>query len=181
MIKGTVMLLATLVSSALGAATAYDEAKLFSSTAVVAQDEVCNVDLNQKFAVKLARLDETLLIARKAYFEIANANDLEAGTFENMADLESADAVLRAVSQFLKRNWAQHNEQIYVNYGVEIHSNIKSLVAKTAQLRKNISNILRVLKEAQGQVRISDSNDFTASVEFFTAADAVTNNIFNIH
>jgi len=181
MIKGTVMLLATLVSSALSAATANDEAELFNSTAIVAQDEICNVDINQKLAVKLARLDETLLIAKKAYFEIANDNDLEAGTFENMADLETADAVLRAISQFLKRNWAQHNEEIYANHGVEIYSNIKSLVAKTAQLRKNISNILRVLKEAQGQVNTSDSNEFTASAEFFTAADTVTNNIFNIH
>ncbi len=181
MIKGTVMLLATLVSSALSAATAHDEAELFNSTAVVAQEEVCNVDLKHKFEVKLAHLDETLLIAKKAYFEIANADDLEAGTFENMADLESADAVLRAISQFLKRNWAQHNEDIYANYGADIHQSIKSLVAKTAQLRKNISNILRVLKAAQGQVVASDSNEFNASVEFFTAADSVTNNIFNIH
>ncbi len=182
MIKGTVMLLATLVSSALSAATAHDEAEIFNSTAaVVTQEEICSVDLKHKFEVKLAHLDETLLIAKQAYFEIANADDLEAGTFENMADLESADAVLRAISQFLKRNWAQHNEDIYANYGADIHHSIKSLVAKTAQLRKNISNILRVLKEAQGQVVASDSNEFKASVEFFTAADSVTNNIFNIH
>ncbi|MBB1299231.1 hypothetical protein [Pseudoalteromonas sp. SR41-7] len=175
------MLLATLVSSALGAATAHDEAKLFSSNTVVCQDEICNMDLNRKFADKLARLDETLLKARSAYFEIANSDDLEAGTFENMADLETADVLLRAVSQYLKRNWAQHNEEIYKNYGREIHENIKSLVAKTAQLRKNISNILRVLKEAQGQFISSDHDEFTPSVEFFTAADIVTNRILNIH
>ena len=181
MIKGTVMLLATLVSSALGAATAHDEAQLFSSNAIVYQDRICNVDLNKKLADKLARLDETLLNARITYFEIANLDDLEVGIFENMADLETADILLRAVSQYLKRNWAQYNEEIYKNYGREIHSNIKSLVAKTAQLRKNISNILRVLKEAQGQSISSEHDEFTPSVEFFTAADIVTNRILNIH
>tara|TARA_Y100000780_G_C13647722_1_gene403208 strand:- start:87 stop:626 length:540 start_codon:yes stop_codon:yes gene_type:complete len=179
MIKGTVMLLATLVSSAFSV-NASEEVSMLIPSKSVATDLNVN-GIYSRLEDKIIQLDKTLLQARQVYFDLANADKIENDALVNFDDLVSLDLTLRGTSEYLKRNWTLYNEDILNEHGSAVHQNFKDLVAKFGQLRKNISNICKVIENSFNEIQPKTNNSFSPSEDFFIAANKVTNEILNIH
>lgn len=179
MFKGTVMLLATLVSSAFSVNASEEVSFLIPSKSVATN--ISASDISIRLGQKLVQLDKTLLQARQVYFDLSNSDTVNQETLANLDDLVSLDLALRGVSEYLKRNWSLYNQDILNAHGPVVHQNFKDLVSKSGQLRKNISNICRVLGGSLKEASVNKNCSFTPSEDFFIAANEVSNEIFNIH
>lgn len=179
MIKGTVMLLATLVSSAFSV-NASEEVSILIPSKSVATNLNAN-DISNRLEDKIIQLDKTLLQARQVYFDLTNADKIDKEALANFDDLTSLDLTLRGISEYLKRNWSLYNKDILNEHGANVHQSFKNLVAKFGQLRKNISNICKVIESSLNETPSKINNSFSPTEDFFVAANKVTNEILNIH
>ena len=179
MLKGTVMLLATLVSRAFSVNASEEVSILIPSKSVAANLNVNDISI--RLGDKLVQLEKTLLQARQVYFDLSNSDEIDEDVLTNFDDLASLDLTLRGMSEYLKRNWKLHNEDILKEHGDIVHRDFKNLVAKVGQLRKNVSNIYRVIENSKKAAEVNKSNEFKPSEDFFIAANQVSNEILNIH
>lgn len=179
MLKGTVMLLATLVSSAFSV-NASEEVSILIPSKSMATNLNAN-DISIRLGEKIIQLEKTLLQARQVYFDLSNTDIIDKDALTSFEDLTSLDLALRGMSEYLKRNWKLYNEDILSEHGAIVHQNFKDLVAKFGQLRKNISNICRVIESSKKEAKGNTSSAFIPTDNFFTAANKVSSEILNIH
>ena len=178
MLKGTIMLLATLVSNAY-ASTPVQEANELRMSKSLNERNINVLELQTMIAKldeKKSKLDKTIFEAKQAYFALSE--DKSIFEMEQYEDLQHLDLALRGISSHLKKEWSNHSEEILVGYGKDVHERFKYLIAKTGQLRKNISNILRIGVEIKGLVVKVQENAFTPSKEFMIAADLATKQVY---
>lgn len=179
MLKGTVMLLATLVSSAFSVNASEEVSILIPSKSMAASLNASEISI--RLEEKITQLDKTLLQARQVYFDLTNTDKIDKDALANFDDLASLDLTLRGISEYLKRNWSLYNQEILNEHGANVHQSFKNLVAKFGQLRKNISNICRVIESSVNDAPSKTNNNFSPTEDFFIAANKVTNEILNIH
>ncbi|MGB0899408.1 MAG: hypothetical protein ACPGSN_09145, partial [Psychrobium sp.] len=110
MFKGTVMLIATLVSNAY-ASTPMQEANLLTNK----PSEISSFDHETAHLIAMlnerkSKLDETILEAKNTYFSLSEDNTtFDMDSYEELVNL---DLALRGISAHLKKVWSDHSDDI---------------------------------------------------------------------
>jgi hypothetical protein len=176
MFKGTVMLIATLVSNAYASTPMQEANLLITKSSQVSHAEDPIVQLVIMLDERKLKLDETILEAKKAYFALSEDSSIyEVDKYE---ELEILELNLRGMSSYLKKVWLDNSDEILAKYGSDAHEKFRYLVAKTGQLRKNVSNILRIGAEVKGLVIKVEETAFKPNEEFMISANLATQNAY---
>lgn len=175
-----IMMLTTVIASAFSTSPV-NELNMLNVSSCNAQVKELNSqeDVIKAIENRQVQLDELLFEIRDYYSLLSQDYSL---FVEGQADdLRMLDLSLRGQSEYLKKFWRDYNETIVIHHGELVHKNFRKMVGSFAQLRKNVSNIVKLNSTIKGEVKLVAKTAFKPNSHFFKAAVLATAEAYNIH